>query len=254
MDVDDIVVVAAAAVICEAAVFPSLALLKYMRRNAVVEDDDVDVLVVGISVSELLELVGGLRVWLLTALSPLALGRMPSSEFIAIAAVAVVAVVSDVDWVRCRMCALFIDSCAWLTDTAVIFFWGFTCDDAPKPLVYEKTRREYENKKENEIMNGKIKYWLHIRAPHDVYSLLVLRGEKCDKIGELFFDEGWLMILRKGSGTLDDWNETKWINKIGCITSVRFKIKCHSLDNGRRWGAQSDLLAPTDIIHLIFDS
>lgn len=126
MGVDPIVVVTVApvtaAVICEAAVFPSLALLKYMRRNAVVDDDDVDVAVVGISFSELLELVGGLRVRLLTALSPLSLRRKPSSAFIAIGVVVIVVViiivvgavvvVSVVDGECWRICALFIDSCA----------------------------------------------------------------------------------------------------------------------------------------------
>lgn len=91
-----VAIVPVAAVTCEAAVFPSLALLKYMRRMAVADDDDVDVVVVGISVSELLELVGGLRVRLLTILSPLPIGRMPSSAFIAIAAVAAIADVFDV--------------------------------------------------------------------------------------------------------------------------------------------------------------
>lgn len=42
--------------------FPSFALLKYMRRSAVVDDDDVDAVVVGPSVSELLECTGGLCV------------------------------------------------------------------------------------------------------------------------------------------------------------------------------------------------
>lgn len=88
-----------------------------MRRNAVVDDDDVEVLVVGTSASELLELVGGLRVRSLAAFAPLlsCVGRMASSAFIGVAtatAVAAAVVVSATDGVRCRMCALFIDSCA----------------------------------------------------------------------------------------------------------------------------------------------
>lgn len=102
-------------------VLANLALLKYIRRSAVVDDDDVDVVVAGPSVSELLEWTGGLLRRFVPLTSALAVD-------------VVVVVVAELLWIF----ALLIESFARLTDTAVIPMSCWTRTESPNDVDKKK--------------------------------------------------------------------------------------------------------------------